>query len=427
MTERARTIWQEIPEYGALSMPEFSQGWTTRFKQRHNLARRQQHGEAQSVPTEAHTEMNALRAICNSYNPEDIYNMDETGLFWRYSPSSGITFLDGPTGGVKKEKTRISLALTSNATGTDRMAVWAIGKAAVPHALRGVNLTAMSVVWRNNQKAWMNHLIMQEWLQAFYNYIGQRQVILLMDNLKAHVKGVRLLPPPRNIRIEWFPANSTSIYQPLDQGIIRTTKHYYKRHWMKYMVYQYEREQDPVKTLDIRTALIWITQAWFEEVTDSTFLNCFRKATVIPRPTVAEAIAPTPTELDLEPLYQQLQQAGGFQHTIALSSFLEPLEELEQDEQQQLEEEDPLQAVINEHLPQQHDEEEEGEEEVESLPQVPTHHEAQQALQTLLKHQLYQPGTQHHEIRLLQRIERRLAYTTAQAGVQSTLDSYFTA
>ena len=79
--------------------------------------------------------------------------MDETGLFWRYSLSSGITFLDSPTGGVKKEKTRISLTLTSNATGTDRMPIWAIRKAAVPYALRGVNLTTMSVVWRNNQKA----------------------------------------------------------------------------------------------------------------------------------------------------------------------------------------------------------------------------------------------------------------------------------
>ena len=56
-------------------------------------------------------------------------------------------------------------------------------------------------------------------------------------------------------------------------------------------------------------------------------------------------------------------------------------------------------------------EEEEEEEEEESLPQVPTHHEAQQALQTQLKHQLYQPGTQHHEVRLLQRIKRNWPLT----------------
>ena len=102
------------------------------------------------MPDKAYMEMNTLRVTCNGYDPEDIYNMDETGLFWRYAPNSGISSLDSSTGGVKKDKARISLALTSNATGSDRMAIWAIRKAAVPRALRGVNLSAILVVWRSN-------------------------------------------------------------------------------------------------------------------------------------------------------------------------------------------------------------------------------------------------------------------------------------
>jgi len=185
--------------------------------------------------------------------------------------------------------------------------------------------------------------------------------------------------------------------------------------------YQYEQEKDPVKTFDIRTALIWITQAWFEEVTDSAFINCFRKATVIPRPTIIEAIPSAPTELDLEPLYKQVQQIGRVQQAMALSDFLEPTEEAKQDENEQ---EDSLQAIIEEHLPQEEEEEDEDEQET-TPPEIPTNQEAMQAIQVLLQHQIHQPGTQHHEIRLLQRIERKLAYTTAHAVVQATLDSYF--
>lgn len=48
---------------------------------------------------------------------------------------------------------------------------------------------------------------------------------------------IRLLPPPDNVRIEWFPANSTGFYQPTDQGIIRTTKNYYNRNWIEYIMY----------------------------------------------------------------------------------------------------------------------------------------------------------------------------------------------
>jgi DDE superfamily endonuclease. len=63
---------------------------------------------------------------------------------------------------------------------------------------------------------------MREWLLSFYSHIGiQRSVLLLMDNFSAHLQGVELTPPPSNIRIQWLPTNTTNIYQPLDQGIIK--------------------------------------------------------------------------------------------------------------------------------------------------------------------------------------------------------------
>ena len=37
-------------------------------------------------------------------------------------------------------------------------------------------------------------------------------------------KLLNLLSPPENIRIQWLPANATSIFQPLDQGIIQNAK-----------------------------------------------------------------------------------------------------------------------------------------------------------------------------------------------------------
>ena len=38
------------------------------------------------------------------------------------------------------------------------------------------------------------------------------------------------------------------------------------------------------------------------------------------------------TELDLEPLYQHVQEAGQIEQAMDLSNFLAPLEELRQDE-----------------------------------------------------------------------------------------------
>ena len=114
--------------------------------------------------------------------------MDETGLFWRRVPSSGLATTPRP--GVKLEKTRISLAFCSNATGDDLFEIWAIGKAKQPLALRGFNLDRFGIKWRNNIKVWMTTDIMVEWLDSFYAHIQRtkpdEKILLVLDNFSPH-------------------------------------------------------------------------------------------------------------------------------------------------------------------------------------------------------------------------------------------------
>lgn len=169
--------------------------------------------------------MKSLQTLAGEFQEEDIYNMDETGLFWRMTPSRGLATSSHAS--LKKDKSRISLVFCTNATGNDRLPVWIIGKAKNPRAFRHINVTTMGGEWRWNKKAWMNTVIMSEWLQAFYQHVGRtREILLTMDNFSAHYSALELSPPPSNIRICWLPANSTSRFQPLDQGIIQSFKGY---------------------------------------------------------------------------------------------------------------------------------------------------------------------------------------------------------
>lgn len=70
--------------------------------------------------------MKALQTISGDYKEEDIYNMEKTGLYWKVLPSRGL--LSQARSGVKKEKARVCNAFAVNATGTDRLPVWIIGK-----------------------------------------------------------------------------------------------------------------------------------------------------------------------------------------------------------------------------------------------------------------------------------------------------------
>ena len=94
--------------------------------------------------------------------------------------------------------------------------------------------------------------IMQEWFRSFYKYIGtQRQVVLLLDNFSAHLSALEDAPPPSNIKVVFLPPNATSIYQPLDQGIIRNLKHHYRKKWMTWMINMIDRDIDPAERMSL--------------------------------------------------------------------------------------------------------------------------------------------------------------------------------
>jgi Tc5 transposase DNA-binding domain len=66
-------------------------GWVYRFKLRNGLQKITLSGEANSAPLETLSEERIkLRSILANYNEEDIYNADETGLFFRMEPNQTL-------------------------------------------------------------------------------------------------------------------------------------------------------------------------------------------------------------------------------------------------------------------------------------------------------------------------------------------------
>ena len=71
---------EKIPSEDWLNL---SGGWFDAFKKRHNLREFKQHGEAGSANKDVvKVEVARVRAIIAEYAPRDVFNMDETGLFY---------------------------------------------------------------------------------------------------------------------------------------------------------------------------------------------------------------------------------------------------------------------------------------------------------------------------------------------------------
>lgn len=422
LQQKARQIWHQLPQYSALPYPEFSVGWLQKFKKRHGIQEHTRHGELGSVPESAEEEMKGIRTLAGEYNEEDIYNMDETGLYWRMMPSRGLATQLQP--GMKKDKARISLVLAANASGTDRLPVWIIGKYKTPRALRNVSVRTMGAEWRWNTKAWMNTTVMSEWLQAFYAHIGRhREVLLSMDNFSAHVSALEITPPPLNIRICWLPANSTSRFQPLDQGIIQSFKSHYRRQWLDYMLGCYDNNQKPLDSMNLHLAIRWIVRSWNHYVSNTTIYNCFRKSTLVPSPISLPLAIDHP---NLARLYEQVQRAGNIQDMMAISNFLNPIEEQEiQENEEVLDPEKVLEDVMSEHLGLQQDEEEDEAEQQSAKPQRSIQ-DAIQALQVVIEFAEGREDMETAQLRAIERVEQKLKSLDSNSRIQCTLDGWMT-
>src|SRR5215216_101909 len=147
-----------------LSIEDFhhSDGWLTGFKKRHGLRQFKKQGEAASAPSAESIENDrlALQQLLASYNPEDIWNGDETGLFWRMEPSRVLA--RAPLSGHKKEKSRVTIFCAANATGTEKMALTFIHKYKTPRVMRNINYKNLPVYYFWNKKAWMQVSIFNE-------------------------------------------------------------------------------------------------------------------------------------------------------------------------------------------------------------------------------------------------------------------------
>lgn len=98
----------------------------------------------------------------------------------------------------------------------------------------------------------------------------QRYICLLIDNFSGH----KIPFTPRNIQIVFFEPNLTSFVQPLDAGIIRCFKAYYRRQFCLRAIDLDEAGNSNIWKITLREAMVMATQAW-SAITPTTIQHCW--------------------------------------------------------------------------------------------------------------------------------------------------------
>lgn len=253
-----------------------TEGWFHRWTKRMNVVYKKPQGEQRDADVSAVDSWLATQwpELSSEYSPDDIFNADETGLYYRALPETTYAFQNENTKGCKTVKDRITVLCCASMSGKKEKLL-VIGKSKNPRCFK--NVKNVPVDYHANANAWMTSTIFNEWLKKWDKRLT-RNILLLIDNCPAHIIEGTL----KRIRIVFLPANTTSLLQPLDQGIIRTHKAYYRKEMRRLIIQDLDRMLDErtaaeiCKKLDLLSAIHFLVQAW-RQVTVKTIENCFRK------------------------------------------------------------------------------------------------------------------------------------------------------
>jgi hypothetical protein len=147
----------------------YSGGWLYNFKKRYGIKSYVLHGEAGSANQEGvELARSSLRKLLEEgeYEAEDVYNQDESGAFWRQMPTHSMA--TGKRAGQKKEKERVTFSLCTNASGSHKMDLFVIGKAACPRSFPKSFQPKrdLDVRYAHNKTAWMTAAEFGRWIKG---------------------------------------------------------------------------------------------------------------------------------------------------------------------------------------------------------------------------------------------------------------------
>ncbi|XP_064488391.1 tigger transposable element-derived protein 4-like [Ornithodoros turicata] len=263
-----------------------SEGWFQRFRERHNLVFRTISGEAKEVNKETCStwQRGQLQDYLARYSPHDVFNADETALLFKLLPEKTITYKGDDCAGGKRSKERVTVLLGANMSGTEKLPLFVIGKSSKPRCFK--NIRTLPTEYTSNSKAWMTGELFKWWRKKLDRKfeLQKRRVLLIVDNCSAHKVDVEL----KSIELAFLPANTTAALQPMDQGIIKNVKSFYRRHILERMILC-----PGSYTVNLLSAMHMLARAW-EQVTAATISNCFRHCGFVVADTEASDSAAAP-------------------------------------------------------------------------------------------------------------------------------------
>ena len=262
-----------------------SNGWLSKWKKRYNISEMKVAGEEGDVSQETLSSWDEhSRELMRGYESRNVWNIDETGQFWRALPDKSLSERRKRCRGGKNSKERATRAFFVRASG-EKEAPIVVGKSRNPRCFKSLKDSSRPYKcdYFFSSKAWMTSEIFEEILLRLDQRMKRedRHILLFLDNTPCHPNA--LIDHFSNIKMAFLPKNTTSRTQPLDAGIIKLWKVKTKRKLLRFVCSKIDGQKtasDIIKSVNLLTAIQWGKRAW-DEINQDTIAKCFNKVGLV--------------------------------------------------------------------------------------------------------------------------------------------------
>lgn len=284
IASRAQELHKEL---GYTDNFSASNGWLDRFKIRNGIKL----CGLREVKTES--DINAvgpfkaeLESLAQWYNLslEQIYNADETDLFWRMLPNP-TQDMNEVRSSVRAYRERMTVLCCSNATGTHKLPLVCIGRGKRSRTFTSQELKTMPVQYYSQQTAWMESDIFKNWFHNHFIPAARTHLrssglpenaLLLIDRNPSHPEDHHLRSEDTFFFVQYFPAKVKTLIQPMEQGMIYDMKLHYRQQILTELINENLSIADFYKNFSVKDAVRLIASAW-DQISIENIQKCFSK------------------------------------------------------------------------------------------------------------------------------------------------------
>ncbi|CAK9298334.1 unnamed protein product, partial [Gordionus sp. m RMFG-2023] len=249
-----------------------SNGWLESFKHRHKINFSNMNLESASTEVRGAELKLKIPEILQEqgYSSRDVFNVDETTLFYRALPKAS-SIEKYQQAGQNDSNERLTILLAVNMNG-EVLKPLVIGKCFKPKCFGNVDSNDLPVTWKANNKAQMVYSIFEEWLNNLNDTLinDNRNIIIFLNDLFNYTNNEL-----SNIKLVFIPPTSSSFMQPLDQGIIQNFKVLYRSSFIKRVIS--DMELDTKHDIDLMDAIYWVSKA-AKDINPTIIKKCFYKS-----------------------------------------------------------------------------------------------------------------------------------------------------